>query len=856
MQNQPAQSLDLLLGRIDRVRTLARTLVRDGASADDLVQEALLRAIRRPTTVTGDATSWIRSVLGNLARDGSRSQQRRKGREETSAQEEPTDGGLQSVVSAERHKELAEAVLGLEEPYRTAITLRHFDNLPPRAIAERTGHSVEAVKKHLSRGLVMLRSKLEARYGPDGAWAVALLPIVGTDVLKGSSLAAAGTGGGWAMPRIAMGLLAVLVIGGGTYALWPGGGAENSDQNTSSIERGPIEMNGLASREEALLVSKDQAPLEANQGTPQRSSIETQLPITTGDQQAQPIPDQDQPFVGRLVDLRGRPVPFTNMLWQGPERESEGPNRIEIQSDNSGVFAPQGKTEKDLRRGTWSEASESQGIVFEGRDLGNPGAMTFVLCPQARLSGIIQDEQGAPIEGASVYQTIDLVSLPGFPLKVKGSTPTQKVLQPTDASGTFNQGLQPAVAAFPIRVEAAGYKWARFILPEDATGNLVWTLHKEKPGSNRDRIQGLVTDLGGGPVGNLRVHVGQFSTQTDPAGLFDLSINHWSGVVDYPVTAIAKDGRFVTVPMPSKETVQSADGAELLRLAIPASLGSIKGQVVDSDGSPIAGMTVYILNGTRQGSSSSTLEKRSTSDPEGRFETLNMQQRPYNLKIVQSKTLLTVDLRDVWPGEETLKVRIPKDAFRAQIQGEVFDYFGDPLPGVQVTLSASTITSASIGASVVGPTTLADESGHFEFRNVPWRGLSLGIKSRPHDSTSYGKDQSWSLEDLLSAMQGDTLQLKVNPYCEALVQAPPGGEGLHSQLRIEFQDAMQAPIFFVERTSTMSIFSNRAELDAQGHSKKLMVPQNATNVVLFSNDKQIMQKPIRLSATEVNRLEF
>ena len=120
------QSSELLLDRLDAVRRLARTLVRDAADADDLVQEAVANALARPRPVSGDPTGWIATVLRNLARDRARSGIRRDHREREVARPEAEGDAPATLARLERHQELVDEVTGLDEPYRTAIYLRFF----------------------------------------------------------------------------------------------------------------------------------------------------------------------------------------------------------------------------------------------------------------------------------------------------------------------------------------------------------------------------------------------------------------------------------------------------------------------------------------------------------------------------------------------------------------------------------------------------------------------------------------------------------------------------------------------------------------------------------------------------------
>ena len=63
---------DELLDHLDWARALARTLVRDEATAEDLVQDAFAAALRRPPTERGKLRGWLGRVLGNAARQRAR----------------------------------------------------------------------------------------------------------------------------------------------------------------------------------------------------------------------------------------------------------------------------------------------------------------------------------------------------------------------------------------------------------------------------------------------------------------------------------------------------------------------------------------------------------------------------------------------------------------------------------------------------------------------------------------------------------------------------------------------------------------------------------------------------------------
>lgn len=139
------------------LRRLARRLVRDPSLGDDLVQEGWLKALTNPPA--RHVRSWWRAVLVRRAIDLRREEARRDAREKrVPAPEAPPKDLLERV---ELQEMVARAVRSLPEPYRVAVLLRHFEGLPPRAIAKRLGLPVETVRTHLKRAHGMLRERLD-----------------------------------------------------------------------------------------------------------------------------------------------------------------------------------------------------------------------------------------------------------------------------------------------------------------------------------------------------------------------------------------------------------------------------------------------------------------------------------------------------------------------------------------------------------------------------------------------------------------------------------------------------------------------------------------------------------------------
>lgn len=159
------------------MRRLALSLLRDSSAAEDLVQDTWLAALKRwpggkPTR------AWLARVL----RNGAISRYRRQGRhgEEPSPVGDVAGEDGDPVARLEAQQLVAAAVLELEEPMRTILLLRYQDGMQPQEIAERLEIPAGTVRSRLSRGLRLLRGRLEQRCGGDPR--LMLMPLVGTSL--------------------------------------------------------------------------------------------------------------------------------------------------------------------------------------------------------------------------------------------------------------------------------------------------------------------------------------------------------------------------------------------------------------------------------------------------------------------------------------------------------------------------------------------------------------------------------------------------------------------------------------------------------------------------------------------------
>jgi RNA polymerase sigma factor (sigma-70 family) len=187
-----------LLAHAAWLRRLARSLVGDGAAADDLVQETWVAALRRPPDASRPLRPWLRRVLENAARFRWRGETNRATREAHVAAlaDDATPSSDELLARHEAQQLLARLVGELGEPYRSTILLRYAEGLEPTEIAHRQGIPAGTVRWRLTEGLARLRAQLDDTHSGDRrAWMIVLGPLA---MPRGAAAGSgAGATGGW-----------------------------------------------------------------------------------------------------------------------------------------------------------------------------------------------------------------------------------------------------------------------------------------------------------------------------------------------------------------------------------------------------------------------------------------------------------------------------------------------------------------------------------------------------------------------------------------------------------------------------------------------------------------------------------
>ena len=167
---------EILMRRYNqRLYRVTVSIVRDAAEAEDVMQDAYVRAYGHLDQFEGRApfSAWLTRIAVNeaLARARKRNQNEQleeAGDEEVSMKNNTALDPEQTAAHSETAHLLEKAILQLPEQYRTVVMLRDVEEMSTKDTAVALELSEENVKVRLHRGHAMMRSWLLTRVGASG----------------------------------------------------------------------------------------------------------------------------------------------------------------------------------------------------------------------------------------------------------------------------------------------------------------------------------------------------------------------------------------------------------------------------------------------------------------------------------------------------------------------------------------------------------------------------------------------------------------------------------------------------------------------------------------------------------------
>jgi RNA polymerase sigma-70 factor (ECF subfamily) len=157
------------LGHFADLRKLSLCLARNRADADDLVQDAYLRAFRAFGRFTPGTNlkAWLRTILRNAARNRRRDQYRARVRMDEAAAARTVEirpsgdaSPEQALLSDVIAPQLRHALESMPKELRDAVWLRDVEELSYAGIAQRLRIPAGTVMSRISRGRRLLHDLL------------------------------------------------------------------------------------------------------------------------------------------------------------------------------------------------------------------------------------------------------------------------------------------------------------------------------------------------------------------------------------------------------------------------------------------------------------------------------------------------------------------------------------------------------------------------------------------------------------------------------------------------------------------------------------------------------------------------
>jgi len=810
----------------------ARRLLGDVHRAEDLTQEVFLAALQRPVRAVQSPAAWLAGVLKNLARQSDREEGRRRRREERVAR---------SVVDDPERRErrfaamrtVVDALDELREPYRSTLLMRFFEGWPPREIARRTGVPVRTVHTRVTRGLALMRERLDEASGGDRAVWTAALGAWLPGRSGSSSAVSAGVG--------VVAAAGVAVLAGA--ALWSGG---LSWPAVSAPHPSPVESVAAGGSTE-LAVAALSAP---------RTSVAPK-PV-----EVQPAPS----FVGlrgSVVDLNGEAVRDVPVRFEPGELTAA--LGVETYFETGGEEGtPLART--DEAGGFEAElAPVGKGRLVAGGDRFAPvvaamwpvvaDAPVLVVGRRTVLVGRVEDLDGEPLEGALV-RLLPAESFEEGERRTRGSWMCVEPRARTDAEGHFALAGAYAQEGARLRVTRAGFVAERRTL--DGAGP--WDVRVAMtPEPAEVVLRGRVLTPAGEPAPEAVVAVGLQMEQVGADGGFTVRLP--SGAGHGVLRAIARGH----LPA-SFEATRDEAGAFVWPSEITLELGgeplAIEGRVLDLDGNPLSGAGVWaadptpfgddyqpwfaenFLHGVEHG-----LHVIVTTDADGRFRLPALLDREYVLRAADLASLVVVEGRPVPAGSRGVELRLATGGPSRTLVGRVVGFDGSPVVGGRVRARREFLRSRFPDGTVVavwgdGASCLTDSLGRFALSSVS-PGLVLQVTGPGIALTEHPVPPADETDTELVVPRTARLQVTVGATSEATLFRLFDLDGNLKTMVAPRNNA----------NPRMQASASRAFL-RDGRSNVLLAPEGAHELVLFDGDRELAREPITLFPDVLHEIDL
>lgn len=875
-------SVEELLHNADWVNRVARSLVYDRGLADDVAQETWLAALQAQPRQIRNPRGWLGGVARNISQGMLRSKARRDVRERAAAKPEASFDSEEVTERAALQRRVADLVLELEEPFRSTLLLRFFDGLSPREVAQRMEVPVDTVYSRQHRALAQIRQKLDREFGDRKTWGMLFLPLaqlvspkVGAAVLLKGAVA-----------------VTLLVAGAATFFSTSSWISEEIVLTPLTAQSAPQPIVEPVSLEKAreVMESYPQAAPKVGEEASSKFRIFGQVLEPHGS----PLSGVKMGWVnnelGRFLEEVGLPAiqkevalsavdwsevnPLLDFSWKAPAsaRQMTRQERIEnpwkfiglgepvaTKSDSGGrfeLFIPK-------KEGTVVPL-QPEYVLLANKNYPREAddvEILRIVAPVMALSGLVVDEQGYPISGASV--SIEPISVAQFNLpnemldglrEAKTQPTEQNAL--TNEKGRFHLGRVPKFEEVKFSAYLEGYEWGNARLSDAVEGEIQFVLKKIAPKiQEKLAIEGRVVDLLGRPAGRADVQFAQWQCYADMQGFFRLELDTFSPPAHYAAKPLIARGKEQVAVLESfgQEFCKDPERGKGLILTLKPLL-SISGMVLGPSGAPAVGVGVIAHDATFIGTSNHAIEFRPSgvglgiepsikTDAEGRFVLPQLLQKSYRLRIWDPQFAFGFVTEPIEAGSKEAVIRIPPEAVRAVVRGQLVSRSGLPLPEVTIRLCLDSMNTQGHRSFSVKTVAKSDADGRFELRNVPRWESSLTFESQEVFQTHYRIPPEALAEEL-------RIQLPLR--CPMKIVALDG-ENATDYRHLELLDSEGKKRVFTTRFGESVFSSDHAPL----HGKTVIVeaPDDVKVLVFYQNHKEVKRVPLRLEPGRMQTVE-
>lgn len=660
----------LIAAHAGSLRTLVLALARDRHEADEIEQETWLRALTAPPTSFERFGGWLATVARGFASKRRRSQRRRETHEHAYAAGRELAGSV-DASRADTLRAVVEALLALDEPYRSTVWQRYFEGLAPREIAARANTPLATVESRLNRAHAKLRADLERRLGARNHGAKrALLALIGFEPAWRTAFCGAWTGA-WIVGLKSK----IVVVAAALLVAW--WSWQRSDSAAPAAARTDAE-SALAAADSANGPIAPPTPADPEQ----RTAVQT----------------TPQPTLAASATAANGPAPYEFELDVAPLDEHQRPLAA------ADVFlAPVGRRFARLGTTDWTghltiawraHAPRFEGLLFAKRDgfgatpirrvqllAGERHAFVLAMAPDSRR------ETSVPLIGLVLRSSSDAGTFHLTTAPAELNATDWEFDEHRNAS-MYDEWITPTppwpqARAFEAAVDSAGVPMLgdlEFAISVEGVG----LAYAFEPGTPLP-VEVFVFDVDGAPVPNALVSIAASNSfrgdsTTDAEGRV---LNHVWTSGDEPVELMITAGG-LELPLASTRIVAKPGEPVTCRLTLFAER-ALDGRLVTTDDGALAKWTLELLDGRTQ-----DCVGLATTDEHGSFRFGGAPIAPLDLiaRDPESGTRF-VALAGILPSELDAALVARIDPRPARVRFELVDGAGVPIPDAEVRALAT-----------------------------------------------------------------------------------------------------------------------------------------------------------------------